>query len=637
VLGPDSLGVIAPHRGIAHTGMQTPVRPGKIAFVTQSASLGAATLDWAFGQGIGFSSFISLGQSRDVDFGECIDYLAEDPYTTSILLYIESIRNAGEFLSAAREAALRKPIIVLKAGRRETATNAIFDAAFRRCGVLRVHRLAELFYLAEILSRQPRPRGPKLAIITNANGPALLAADMLHGVGGEAPRIVDLGGSANAALFRQAGEAAVDTDGLLFVVTPQPGTDVEAIATTIRDLRSKKTTLASFMGGPAAQVGAERMLEGNVPNFPYADTAARAFHSLWRYTSALNGLYETPNFSAEDVDLAALRLTDDSPETVRRLFGVYGIDYGERQPAEGAMRFQLRCGPDDTFGPVLQIGAGGLGESIYEDVTAALPPLTSTLARRTLEQLRIARALPSRGMEALQALLVRFSRLVSENPVLRTVECEPVFACGDGAWVGEARVSLYQPDEHQPRTVIRPYPAQYVLPILLRDGSKAVTRPIRPEDEAMIVDFHEDLSERSVYLRYLQFLKFEERISHERLARVCFNDYARELALVVEQEQRILGVGRMQRNPLRMEEAEVAFLVRDSAQGKGVGGCLVRRLLAAAEREGVRRLHAELLSDNGPMRHLLERAGFRLRLASDGRTLLASLRLPLSDESGGLP
>ena len=152
-------------------------------------------------------------------------------------------------------------------------------------------------------------------------------------------------------------------------------------------------------------------------------------------------------------------------------------------------------------------------------------------------------------------------------------------------------------------------------------------RPIRPQDEARIVDFHNDLSERSVYLRYLQFLKLEERILHERLARVCFNDYSRELALVVEQQGKILGVGRLQRNPLRMEEAEVAFLVRDTAQGQGIGTALVASITSAARLEGLKMLTAELLADNKQMRGLLERAGFRVRLAMDGQTLLASLPL----------
>jgi acetyltransferase len=352
------------------------------------------------------------------------------------------------------------------------------------------------------------------------------------------------------------------------------------------------------------------------------------------YSSSLQAMYETPIFAGELPGAAecgpwlrALRqggVERLDAAQLARLFSAYGLDW---QPGLSAA-FSLRCQADPTFGPLLVLGAGDDAERVYGDFTAALPPLTSTLALRMIERLRAHQLLDANGMEGLVLLLVRFSRLVSELPVLGAMRLR--LALPEGA-ICHAEVEmqpLSRPESEWPRCVVRPYPSQYVQEIALRDGSTALLRPIRPEDETLIVDFHSDLSERSVYLRYLQFLQLEERILHDRLARVCFNDYDRELALVVVQEGRILGVGRLQQDPLRAEpEAEVAFLVRDSAQGRGVGGALVQQIVGVAQAEGIQRLTAELLASNSAMRNLLERVGFSLRPSSDGSTLLGRMQL----------
>ncbi|WP_031497631.1 GNAT family N-acetyltransferase [Bryobacter aggregatus] len=637
---PESYVVVPPRDGVRFPLSRFPVMPGRVAFITQSNSLGASILDWAQQSQAGFSAFIALGRSPDIDFANCIDYLSEDPSTQSILLYLEGVRDASRFLSAARECALRKPVIVLKPGKRDPHRDAVFDAAFRRCGMLRVNRIADLFHLADVLERQPRPRGSRLSILTNANAPGLLAADALSLAGGELAALIDLGGSATTADYRQAINAHLkdpNCHGILTIVTPQPDTQIEEAARSLAEAAatSHKTLLASFMGGESMREARSILAAADIPNFPYADTAARAFQTLWQYSSSLNGLYETPMFAAEagDVTGLAAQLEEQRPDwpasLLHRILEAYRLPVHEAE-SPSATRFTCRSEIDPTFGPVIFLSAHGLGESIYGDSIAALPPLTSTLARRRIEHLRLHRTCTPEALLALEAALVRFARLVSEVPVIRELRLDLAVDPSGAAWVSSVRATS-QPaglaPEHWPRCVIRPYPRQYEHPVVLRDGSAATIRPIRPEDESRLVDFHNDLSERSVYLRYLQFLKFEERISHERLARVVFNDYARELALVVEQNSRILGVGRMQRNPLRMEEAEVAFLVRDSAQGQGIGSALVTNLIDAARREGLRHLIAELLSDNQPMRRLLERAGFRMRLGSDGRTLLASLSL----------
>ncbi len=198
VIGPNCLGVMSPLTGLNATFAGAMARPGNVGFISQSGALCTAVLDWSLQEMVGFSNFISIGSMVDVGWGDLIDYLGDDPRTRSIVIYMESIGDARLFLSAAREVALTKPIIVIKAGRTEAAARAaashtgaltgsdeVLDAAFRRSGVLRVNNIADLFYMAEVLSKQPRPKGPRLTILTNAGGPGVLATDALISSGGE--------------------------------------------------------------------------------------------------------------------------------------------------------------------------------------------------------------------------------------------------------------------------------------------------------------------------------------------------------------------------------------------------------------------------------------------------------------------
>jgi acetyltransferase len=198
VIGPNCLGIMNPLIGLNATFAAAAAHPGSVAFLSQSGALCTSILDWSLRENVGFSAFVSVGSMLDVGWGDLIDYFADDPNTDSIIMYMESIGDARSFLSAAREVALNKPIIVVKAGRTDAAakaaashtgslagSDAVLDAAFRRCGVLRVDRISDLFYLAEILAKQPRPQGPRLTIVSNAGGPAVMATDALIAAGGQ--------------------------------------------------------------------------------------------------------------------------------------------------------------------------------------------------------------------------------------------------------------------------------------------------------------------------------------------------------------------------------------------------------------------------------------------------------------------
>jgi acetyltransferase len=242
-----------------------------------------------------------------------------------------------------------------------------------------------------------------------------------------------------------------------------------------------------------------------------------------------------------------------------------------------------------------------------------------------MERTRIHRALAGvRGrapvdLDALAALLVRFGDLVVEHPQIREIDVNPLLASGSGLVALDARVVLADKgiaDVDLPRPVIRPYPAEYVCRGELRDGSPIVIRPIRPEDEPMMVAFHRTLSEQSVRMRYLQGIKLDQRTAHERLVRVCFVDYDRELALVAERqtdggEREIVALGRLSRERARgATDAEFSLLVADAWQGKGVGGQILARLIELAHREGITRIHAEILNENLRMQRLCATLGF---------------------------
>jgi acetyltransferase len=255
IIGPNCLGVIRPSISLNATFTNKTPKPGNIAFISQSGALGAAILDWAIHENIGFSNFVSVGSMIDVDFGDLIDYFGTDPKTRSILMYIEGITNARKFMSAARHFARTKPIVVVKSGKFSESAKAVashtgaltgedmtYDAAFKRAGIVRVEDIGDLFNCAEVLGDQPLPRGPKLAIITNAGGPGVMAADALIAGGGKLAELstktvesldkvlptfwsrenpIDISGDAKADTYKSVVDTCIDDeniDGLLISI-----------------------------------------------------------------------------------------------------------------------------------------------------------------------------------------------------------------------------------------------------------------------------------------------------------------------------------------------------------------------------------------------------------------------------------
>jgi acetyltransferase len=237
--------------------------------------------------------------------------------------------------------------------------------------------------------------------------------------------------------------------------------------------------------------------------------------------------------------------------------------------------------------------------------------------------------------KALEALLVRFSQLVVDQPRIREIDINPLLASSDRLLALDARILLFGRevrDEELPRPAIRPYPIEYVSQWMMKGGSSVTVRPIRAEDESLMVEFHKGLSDGTVYLRYFHVEKLESRVEHERLIRKCFLDYDRELGLVAEQlnqdtgTQELLGVGRLVRQRVE-SEAELGVVVADRWQGRGLGTELVRRLIEIARCEGIGRIQAEILSENASMVALAKHFHFRFVRDADLRSLTATLTL----------
>ena len=766
IIGPNCLGVMSPTTGLNATFASAMARRGTVGFISQSGALCTAILDWSLRENVGFSAFVSIGSMLDVDWGDLIYYLGDDPHTESIVIYMETIGNARAFLSAAREVALTKPIIVIKPGRTEGAAKAaashtgsltgsdeVLEVAFRRSGVLRVNSIAELFYMTEVLGKQPRPEGRRLTILTNAGGPGVLATDSLISNGGELAKLsdetmeafdkllppawshnnpVDILGDASPERYSKALEIAArdpNSDGILIILTPQAMTDPTKTAEQLRPYAQSlgKPVIANWMGGRDVEPGELILNRMNIPTFPYPDTAARVFDYMAHYTENLRALYETPMpASGDSTDVvdreraaSIIQAVRDGGRTIlteyesKQLLAAYGVPTVETriaktpgeaveaadaigypvvlklhsesithktdvggvqlnlvdanavraayaaiqesvktragaehflgvtvQPMAKVEGYELILGSsiDPQFGPVLLFGMGGQLVEVFKDRALGIPPLTTTLARRMMERTQIYTALKGvRGrapvdLPALERLLVRFGQLITEQRWIKELDINPLIA-GPGTLLAlDARVVVFgrevQP-EQLPKLAIRAYPIRYVSAWTAKNGRKLTIRPILPEDEPLLAKFHAMLSDRSVFMRYLQPMMLSDRVVHERLARICHCDYDRDIVLVVEDMEgsdgpAILAVGRLSKLHGSDDEARLSMLVADPYQGLGIGSELASKMVEVAKGERLHRLTAALTPDNAVMRRVFEKLGFSLETTGDQKLTIAS-------------
>jgi acetyltransferase len=354
-------------------------------------------------------------------------------------------------------------------------------------------------------------------------------------------------------------------------------------------------------------------------------------------------------------DVGGVQLNLHNPEQIRKAYQAIQTSVAEKagpehfqgvtvQPMirlDDACELILGSSLDEQFGPVLLFGSGGQLVEVYQDHSLGLPPLNTTLARRMMEQTKVYTALQGvRGrrpvdLAALEQLMVQFSRLVVEQRFIKEIDINPLLASADQLLALDARVILHEASvtrERLPRLAIRPYPNRYVQHWTLRDGNPVTLRPIRPEDEPLMVKFHETLSERSVFFRYLHMLGLTQRTAHDRLTKICFIDYDREMALVADYESpetgqhEILAVGRLIKLHGK-NEAEFAILVSDQWQGHGLGIELLRRLLQIGRDEKLDRIVGDIHPENQAMQAICRKLGFKSHYAFEDQVVKVHLDL----------
>ncbi|MBI1227969.1 MAG: GNAT family N-acetyltransferase [Bacteroidetes bacterium] len=754
IVGPNCLGIINPKLCMNATFAKRMALPGNIAFISQSGALCSSILDWAAEQNVGFSHFVSIGSMVDIGFAELIDYFGMNQETSCILIYMESLTNARQFMSAARAFARTKPIIILKSGQSTAGTkaamshtgtlagnDAAFEAAFRRAGCVRVERISQLFNCAQALSMQPRPKGNRLAIVTNAGGPGVLATDYLTNRGGVLAELseesiaklnevlpahwshgnpVDVLGDASPTEYRKAVEICLEdpgVDGVLTILTAQTVTDTDGTAEALvaEGTKSRKPLLASWMGERDVWAARETLDKGKIPNYRYPESGVDAFLQMWQHASNLALLYETPpaaprrfsperdaawhimrnalaegrhylleneakallacyeipvggNFVATNAkeagvfaeqtgfpvvmkimspdalhktDVGGVKLNITSKAAAEKAYEVIISSVKKHKPdadIKGVLvekmqkkRYELLLGAmrDPIFGPLIVFGQGGVAVEVIKDTSFGLPPFNLALAKRAIERTRIYqqlkgfRGIPGVDLDDLAFTLQKFAYILMDFPEVREMDINPYLVDETGGIVVDARILL---DDYHPRRkghpyqhlVISPYPEKYEKHIHLKDGREALLQPIRPEDEPLLGDMFNYLSDQSLYFRFFGYIP---KVTHDFLSRLAQIDYDREMALAVKIEEdgkaQFAGVVRIIADAWG-ENAEFAIIVADPWQNQGLGSLMMDYMLEIARDKGIKLIKASVLRNNSHMIKMFQHRGFELTVEDSG-------------------
>ncbi len=695
ILGPNCLGFVRPTLGLNATFLRCEPPPGNIAFISQSGALGGAILDWAISAGIGFSMFASLGSMIDVDFGDMIDFLGEDGATRSILIYMEGVGNARKFMSAARGFARRKPIIILKPGRfAESARaahshtgamagdDAVYEAAFRRAGVVRVGEIAELFDAAKVLDSKRLPAGPRLAIVTSAGGPGVMATDALIHLGGELAELseesmeqlnaflpsywskanpVDVLGDATVDRFTKAVTLCLSdpmVDGVLVIYVPMDSAPSTQVAQAVADIAKNawKPIIATWMGAEDVEEGRRLFVANSIPTYDTPEEAVRTYVNMCRHKRRLDQLYETPEelpaHKAPSKDhlkeLLKMALKEGrtllNEEESKDFLVTYGIPVTPAQLAQDpeaavniaekmvtTVDYELILGAkkDRDFGSVILFGMGGTNAEFIKDFSIGLPPLNQTLAKMLMQDTKVYKMLqgfrgkPAADFERLEEILVNFSNLIVDFPEIAEININPLAVSNGNASALGARIIIDKNYDSTgrspyPHLIITPYPTKYTTPWQLSDGTEVLLRAIRPEDEPAEHEMLSSLSKETLRTRFFSTIK---DVSHEWLILFCNIDYDRHMAIVAEvQENGKQKMIGVARLIMNQDltSGELAVLVQDRFQGKRLGTKFVEMLIEIARERGLEEVRADVLTENVSMLKVFRRLGFTTQWASGG-------------------
>ncbi|MCX5809274.1 MAG: GNAT family N-acetyltransferase [Proteobacteria bacterium] len=681
IIGPDSNGIILPNTGLKATFLKADPAPGSTAFISQSGTIGNAMLYRGVAHRIGFSMFISLGSMVDIDFADIIDFLQEDYFTKSIMLYVEHIRDAKKFLSASRCFARNKPIVVLKPGRypqsaealtahagRETGTDAVYDAAFKRVGIVRAKETEDFFDTAEVLVSKSLPGGARLAVITNSGGIGIIICDTLTEQKGRLAglseisverlsRIIpgswsvnnplDILGDADMERYVEVTDICIKdegVDGIIVVYAPALHCDPSELAKSLAGLSKKtaKPLIAVWMGGQYSSEGIDYFREAAVPVYETPEDAVRAYMYMYNYRQGIELLNETP----EEVPQNEMKLTNHLRVIVRNaikegkeifagedvvgFLGNYGIPvlkgtpHDEKHAAQENIidEWALRCIRDVDFGAVILLISMSSKMRHQTGFAVGLPPLNRVLARRLMEEAEF--PVEHRfTVKQMEETLINFSNLIADFPEFTEIEIESVVMADDKMYAKSATIQIdkgYQKGIVQyPHLVIMPYPSRYIMPWKLRDGRDVILRPLRAEDEPLIKEMMSSLSEETLRVRFFVVME----INHRMLMQFCNIDYDREIAFVAElkegEKKRIIGGGRLIIEP-DFKSGQFALLIQDDFHGKGLGEKFLDILIGIAQERELEEIYGVVLTENEKMLRVCRKFGFKPTKLPDGIT-----------------
>jgi acyl-CoA synthetase (NDP forming) len=651
ILGPGGVGLVSPASGLNASLAVTRLLAGRIAFVSESDAVMTAALDWAHLHGVGYSKCVSLGGRSDIDLGDLLDYLADDDDTGAILLYLESVVCARKFMTAGRLASRAKPVIVLRPG---GEADDVYDAAFRRAGMLRVRETEDLFDAAETLARARPLRGEKLAILCNGGALARIAADALAAADGKLagdPVLLPMAAPAEryaaalSALLAPAPATAPAQlpDAVLLLFAPSHGVDAAAIAQALAGPASAsgKNVLSCWLGGVSVAPARQVFAQAGLPTYDTPEQAVHGFMQMVQYRRNQDQLNQVPGASPRAGKpereaahaliaqaLAEGRTRLDGGD-VRAVLAAYGIAVAEPGTAPGirlaralAHELAIAVDTDPMFGPVIRFGRGGaaaeLVSGLADEHAVGLPPLNMVLAHELVGRTRVARALagvrtgprlrPAADVEALCHVLIQVSDLVADTAELVSLRLDPLLADAQGVLALEAVLQLGPPRASHAQA-IRPYPQELEQEITWQ-GRPLLLRPIRPEDTPQHREFFRQLHPDDVRLRFFSPLR---ELHPAQLARLTQIDYDRAMAFIATRmmpdgKPETLGVVRAVADPDN-RKAEFAILVRSDLKEMGLGAILFQKLVDYFRSRGTVELVGVSLSENSGVQQLVRRFG----------------------------
>lgn len=702
LIGPHSWGILNPIVNLNAGFARQSVFPGELAVISQSSAICSTILDLSLCRKIGLCFLIGLGDMIDVDFADLIDYMTNSSRVRSILLHVESLSNLRQFMSAVRAAARIKPVIVLKTDRHRSAFSimhesaadrlneiSIYDAAFRRAGIVRTETVEGLFDCAELVSKRIRPKGSRLVIITDSKTPGTMAVDALRDRGVTPAVLEDTAvegidhilsadwsrsnpvctrSELSPEIFAQLVlfcQSLPGIDGVLIILSPQitnPESFAGVLSSVLKEM--KIPVFVAWMGGDSVANARRILNDAGISTNETPERAVRAFMYLYNYDRNQRLLQEIPPRTADVVfDYYKSRriisaALGDGPSVLTKsesleILGAYCFPVTPAQTTcdekddisrSAALQtsaktpdFSLVMGsrmiPD--FGPVLFIGPGGGIENICRDWAAGLPPLNTTLARYMLESASMLTGFvearsrnPKSDLGICEGLLIKLSHLVTDFPKIAAVDINSLAFSENQAVINDARIIVAPSSIPSPlHLIISPYPNQYETDAATKKGMALFIRPIKPEDANLLQELWATFSSRTLYYRFSRQMK---ELTPELLISLTQIDYDREIAMTAihhtESGDKMLGVGRLY-GTAGADIAEFSVVVGDPWQGLGIGAQLLSRLIFIAGDRRIKTIWGLIQRENKNMLELARKLNFKILSDPDDPQVEATLTM----------